>query len=51
VQATVVWTGEPPAEVAKRWQTAAGTLLDPVPRDDACLARIRAIRDREGTAP
>ena len=51
VQATVVCTGEPPAEVAKRWQTTAGTLLDPVPRDDACLARIRATRDREGTAP
>ena len=45
VQATAIWRGEPPAAVARRWHTDAGTLLDPLPRDDERLARIRAIRD------
>jgi xylulokinase len=51
VQATAVWHDETPAAVTTRWKTAAGTLLDPLPRDDERLARIRAIRDvvvREG---
>ena len=51
VQATAIWHGEEPAAVTRRWNTGAGTLLDPLPRDDERLARIRAIRDvvvREG---
>jgi xylulokinase len=45
VQATAVWRGEDPAAVAARWGTSDGLLLDPVPRDDGRLARIRAARD------
>jgi xylulokinase len=44
VQAAVVWQGGSPAEVTERWQTGAGTLHDPVPRDDERLALIRAVR-------
>ncbi len=43
-QAAAVLTGETPAEVAVRWGGSQGTLLDPVPRDDATLARHRAVR-------
>jgi len=44
VQAAVVLTGEAPDEVAARWQTADGEVIDPVPRDDERLALIRATR-------
>ena len=43
-QATAAWRDEDPAAIARRWGTAAGTLLDPLPRDDARLERIAAFR-------
>jgi xylulokinase len=39
-QAAGLLTGEPADAVARRWDTAAGPVLDPLPRDDAALARI-----------
>lgn len=45
VQATSVLTGEDPASVAARWDTRAGDRVDPQPRDDATLARIRTVRE------
>jgi xylulokinase len=51
VQAAVVWQGGTPAEVTERWRTDAGARLDPVPRDDERLARIRAARDAHAAAP
>jgi xylulokinase len=45
VQATAVWRNESPAAVARRWRTDAGTVLDPLPRDDRRLEQIQAIRD------
>ena len=44
-QATAVLRGETPATVTNRWRTSAGTLLDPVPRDEERLARIAAVRE------
>jgi xylulokinase len=41
VQAAAVWREEPPEAVTARWRTDAGTVLDPLPRDDTRLARIR----------
>ncbi|GAA1156575.1 xylulokinase [Kitasatospora gansuensis] len=41
-QAAALLTGEAPAAVARRWQTSAGPVLDPVPRDKAALDRIGA---------
>ena len=45
VQAAAIWRDEPPDAVARRWRTADGVLIDPVPRDDERLARIRSARD------
>ncbi|HET7026938.1 MAG TPA: xylulokinase [Candidatus Limnocylindrales bacterium] len=45
VQAAAVRWGEQPGAVAARWRTSRGTLLDPLPRDDDRLGRIRAARD------
>ncbi|MER7970276.1 xylulokinase [Streptomyces sp. NPDC096080] len=42
-QAAGLLTGEDPAAVARRWNTAAGPVLDPVERDDAALARISGV--------
>jgi xylulokinase len=42
-QATGLLTGEHPAAIARRWDAAAGPVLDPVDRDDAALARIAAV--------
>ncbi|MFC1417299.1 xylulokinase [Streptacidiphilus cavernicola] len=39
-QAAGLLTGERADEVARRWDTAAGPLLEPVPRDGAALRRI-----------
>ncbi|WP_371478657.1 xylulokinase [Kitasatospora sp. NBC_00315] len=39
-QAAALVTGERPDEVARRWRTADGPLHEPVPRDDAALARL-----------
>ena len=40
-QAAGLLTGEAPDAVARRWGTAAGTLLEPVERDTETLERIR----------
>jgi xylulokinase len=45
-QAAGVLLGEAPDEVARRWQTSAGTRLEAVPRDDDALAHIRSVRER-----
>ncbi|MFJ4714370.1 xylulokinase [Streptomyces sp. NPDC088785] len=42
-QAAGLLTGEDPAAVARRWDTARGPVLDPVPRDDATMARISGV--------
>lgn len=42
VQAASVLEGVTPDVVAHRWGSSAGTMLDPVPRDDERLSRIRA---------
>ncbi|SEM43608.1 xylulokinase [Streptacidiphilus jiangxiensis] len=39
-QAAALLTGESADAVARRWRTADGPLLDPLPRDDAALERI-----------
>lgn len=46
-QAAAVLRGEPPTEVARRWDVGRGTLLDPVPADTERLARIRAVLQTE----
>jgi xylulokinase len=43
VQAAAVWSDEAPESVTARWQTQAGTTLDPLPRDEGRLARIRSV--------
>ncbi|MFI6033497.1 xylulokinase [Streptomyces sp. NPDC051315] len=42
-QAAGLLTGEDPAAVARRWNTARGPVLDAVERDDATLARIAGV--------
>lgn len=42
-QAAGVLTGEDPAAVARRWDTARGPVLDAVERDEAALARIAGV--------
>jgi xylulokinase len=44
VQAAAVLGGEDAAALAGRWQTAAGTLLEPLARDEDRLERIGAVR-------
>ncbi|MFF5701412.1 xylulokinase [Streptomyces sp. NPDC012794] len=39
-QAGALLTGEPADAVARRWRTAEGRVLEPVPRDDDALERI-----------
>ncbi|GAA2784001.1 hypothetical protein GCM10010441_06140 [Kitasatospora paracochleata] len=39
-QAAALLTGEPADAVARRWRTAEGPLLEPVPRDEDTLGRI-----------
>ena len=45
-QAASILTGELPDAVARRWRTSAGTVLDPVARDDETLERHRSARAR-----
>ena len=45
VQAAVVLRGEDPAIVARRWGSASGTRLEPVPVDHARLERVRSALD------
>ncbi|MFI7400564.1 xylulokinase [Streptomyces sp. NPDC049541] len=42
-QAAGLLTGEDPAAVARRWNTAAGPVLEAVERDEATLARIAGV--------
>ncbi|MYU23247.1 xylulokinase [Streptomyces sp. SID8352] len=42
-QAAGLLTGEDPAAVARRWNTAAGPMLEPVERDEETLARISGV--------
>ncbi|MFC4032759.1 xylulokinase [Streptomyces polygonati] len=42
VQAAALLTAEEPSAIAHRWATSRGPLYDPVPRDDAALARLAA---------
>ena len=42
-QAAGLLTGEDPAAVARRWDTARGPVLDAVERDEATLARIAGV--------
>ncbi|RZU18092.1 xylulokinase [Streptomyces sp. BK239] len=42
-QAAGLLTGEDPAAVARRWNTARGPVLDAVERDEATLARIAGV--------
>ncbi|MFJ8542303.1 xylulokinase [Streptomyces sp. NPDC093586] len=42
-QAAGLLTGEDPAAVARRWDTAAGPVLDAVERDEATLTRIAGV--------
>ncbi|MGV9940518.1 xylulokinase [Streptomyces sp. NPDC003401] len=42
-QAAGLLTGEDPAAVARRWDTARGPVLDAVERDEAALARIAGV--------
>jgi xylulokinase len=42
-QAAGLLTGEDPVAVAQRWDTARGTVLDPVARDEEALGRISAV--------
>ncbi|MBL3664689.1 xylulokinase [Streptomyces sp. M2CJ-2] len=42
-QAAGLLTGEDPAAVARRWDTAAGPVLEPVERDEETLARIAGV--------
>ena len=51
VQATAILRGEPPAAVARRWNTLAGTRLEPVARDERRLALIAGVRDAVAAAP
>jgi xylulokinase len=44
VQAAAILTGEDPAGVAARWETNAGVIHEPLPRDDERLGRIGALR-------
>ncbi|MDQ8703785.1 xylulokinase [Streptomyces sp. LHD-70] len=47
-QAAGLLTGEDPAAVARRWDTARGTLLEPVRRDEETLERLGAVLDGAG---
>jgi xylulokinase len=43
-QAAAMVTGEPPDAVARHWDTRRGTVLEPVPRDDATRERLDTVR-------
>jgi xylulokinase len=51
VQAAAVIGGEDPGAVAARWNTRAGTLLEPALRDEERLARIAELRRIVTEAP
>jgi hypothetical protein len=39
-------SGEAPDDIARRWNTRRGTILDAVPHDVPTLNRIRDVRSR-----
>jgi xylulokinase len=45
VQACATWRNESPADVAARWKTSRGTIVEPRPADRERLARIAEVRD------
>jgi xylulokinase len=45
VQAAAVWRSETPLEVARRWRTDAGMIIDVQPIDERRLAENRAVRE------
>jgi xylulokinase len=46
VQAAAILTGGGLAEVAGAWGTQAGKTIEPIPRDDSAIERIRNVRAR-----
>ncbi|HEY9369973.1 FGGY family carbohydrate kinase, partial [Streptomyces sp.] len=48
-QAASILTGEDPAEVARRWDTARGPVYPPVPVDRAALDRIGSVLEDAGS--
>jgi len=44
VQAAATFGGQEPQEVASRWHTGTGTLLEPMPRDMETISHHRAVR-------
>jgi len=44
VQAAATFGGQDPQEVASRWHTSTGTLLEPMPRDVETISRHRSVR-------
>ena len=48
VQAAAVWRSESPVDVARRWRTDAGTVIEPRPIDEPRLAENRAVREAAG---
>jgi xylulokinase len=45
-QAAAALTGEPATEIARRWETRRGPVIEPPTSPDTeTLARIRAVRD------
>lgn len=48
-QAAGLLTGEDPAAIARRWDTARGPLLDPVAPDEEALARVAGVLSEAGT--
>ncbi len=51
VQACATWRGESPADIAARWETSSGTIVEPRPADRERLARITGIRDALVSSP
>ena len=45
-QAAAVLAGGAPDEIARRWGTRRGTVLEPVARDAATVEHIREVRSR-----
>jgi xylulokinase len=45
VQAAAVLFQEKPEAVATRWHTDRGVVLDPLPRDDETISRLRSVRE------
>jgi xylulokinase len=46
-QASAILRGEHPSDVARRWDSGRGVLLDPMPADSERLTRIRAVLETQ----